>query len=225
MIVSMELTNSLKYLAEMHGGAGPFADKVGIKRNTFYTYVSGDREPRASDILSIADRSEVSLDWLLRGVGVGPSASIEAKLSGESISIPRFEVQAAAGDGSEVLSQEVADYFIVSKDWVSRYITNGAKLGMIEARGDSMEPTIRDGDGLIINFNFSKMDLNQGGVFIISTSDGVKVKRLQVMIDGGIRISSDNPNYAPETIDREFADEHLHVQAKVIFSIGHLRLR
>jgi len=60
------------------------------------------------------------------------------------VTIPRCAIHASAGGGSVVLSEEVEDYFTVSHDCLSNYLPKGAKGGIIEARGDSMEPTIAD---------------------------------------------------------------------------------
>jgi phage repressor protein C with HTH and peptisase S24 domain len=218
----MKLTGSLKNLADLHGGVGPLADKVGIKRNTFYTYANGEREPRASDILSIADKTDVSLDWLLRGVGPGPNDIFEIGNTKESITIPRYAIDAAAGDGAIALSQDVEDFFMVSRDWISRFAPAGARLGVIQARGDSMEPTINNADALIVCFDITKQNINEGGIFVFSDSHGIKVKRIQVLLDGRLRISSDNERYEPEYIDQEYADEHLTIHAKVLLKTGPL---
>lgn len=135
----------------------------------------------------------------------------------------RYAVQASAGDGAVVLAEEVADWFRVGRDWLERYVPRGARTGVIEARGDSMHPTIRDGDILLLNFDIDRQDVANGGVFVITIDGNLFVKRLQIMLDGSIQIMSDNELYDTELVDRECADEKMKVHAQVVWAGGPLR--
>ncbi|MCI5075589.1 S24 family peptidase [Oricola sp.] len=139
------------------------------------------------------------------------------------VAIARYSVQASAGNGAVVLAEEVADWFRVGRDWLERYVPRGARTGVIEARGDSMEPTISDGDILLLNFDVNRQDVANGGVFVITIDGNLFVKRLQIMLDGSIMIRSDNDRYEPERVDREYADEKMLVHARVVWSGGPLR--
>lgn len=204
-----------------------FARLCDIKYTTLKGYFDG-KTPGLDNAAKIASAFGKSLDWLYGNDSNEAAIRFTEDTSdhhqaAKTISIPRYEVHAAAGNGAEVLSQEVADYFTVSKDWYARFVPPGSKLGMIEARGDSMEKTIFDGDALIVNFNISQHNIVQGGVFVFTGSIGIRVKRFQIMLDGRLRISSDNERYEPEYISREEAEETITVNAQVLFNVAPLR--
>lgn len=203
------------------------AEKTGIKRNTIYGWIKGPGEPRASDLVAISNETGCSIQWLATGIDGEPQRpdSLEALTSSpdNSVAVARFTVQASAGNGAVVLAEDVADYFRVGRDWLERYVPRGARSGIIEAKGDSMEPTIRDGDILLLNFDIERQDVANGGVFVITIDGNLFVKRLQIMLDGSIMIRSDNDRYEPERVDREYADEKMLVHARVVWSGGPLR--
>lgn len=220
--------------ASMVGGVPALAEKTGIAKTTIYGWIKGPGEPRASDLESIANVLNLSLDWLVRGAGSPERSKIgKSDVAGQpidqvaaiAVSIPRYAIHASAGGGAVVLSEEVEDYFTVSPDWLSRYLPKGAKAGIIEARGDSMEPTIADGDILLLDFSIESSVVNDGGVFVISVDGALLVKRLQVTVDGHILIRSDNDLYEQEKVTREFADERITVHAKVVWAGGPIRKR
>lgn len=46
-------------------GYQEFADQLGLNRSTVYNYAHGVRFPTAAALANIADRSGVTVDWLL----------------------------------------------------------------------------------------------------------------------------------------------------------------
>lgn len=196
------------------------AEKTGIKRNTIYGWIKGPTEPRVSDLVRVAEIADVTIEWL---AGQGPDKGqkqVSASPDLQSVAIPRYEIQASAGDGLSVLSEEVADYFTVSREWIMRYCPAGAKLGLIEAKGDSMDPTIRDGDGLIIRLDVTRADVGSGGIFVLNYNGNLLVKRIQVQLDGTVIVASDNINYRTETLTPDAAEQLLDVRAQVLLNIA-----
>jgi len=63
------LSERLAALAQEAGSVSGLARICGIPQRTMAGYVAGEREPRASDAVTIAGRMGVSLDWLLTGRG------------------------------------------------------------------------------------------------------------------------------------------------------------
>lgn len=195
-----------------------FSSELGVSDRTLGNYIRGDREPSYDFLVRLKEKTGVDLNWLLAGDGGRAVAR-----SGDAVGIPRYSAQPSAGDGTVALSQDIDDYFTVSRDWLSRYAPANARIGMLEARGDSMLPTIADGDVLIVSFDIDRQDVANGGVFVITYEGNLFVKRLQIMIDGTVQIMSDNKLYDTEKVSREMADEHMQVHAQVIWSGGPLR--
>jgi phage repressor protein C with HTH and peptisase S24 domain len=187
--------------------------------------------PRVDMAAKIATRLDVSLGWL---VGIDdhiPSETVASQLGQRSfgtelsvppshVGVPLFSARAAAGNGRAVLSQDVDDYFSLSRDWLYRLVPHGTRVGVMQCDGDSMEPTIRDGDLMIVRFDIDK--IRNDGVYVISYEGEIRVKRLTIHL-GEVVLSSDNDRYAAERIKREVAEQHLIIHGIVFWSGGSIR--
>lgn len=72
------------------------------------------------------------------------------------------------------------------------------KLAIVYGKGDSMHPTIRDGDAILIDT--SDQVPKDGKLYVISEGNDLMAKRL-VEIDGEWFAMSDNPAYKPRRLD------------------------
>lgn len=118
----------------------------------------------------------------------------------------RFEhlnVVASMGSGSENSEfVEVVNYVSVAEKWAREHLGSNLKdIRVITAKGDSMAPTIQPNSVLFVDSAVTFFDGE--GIYIVQTSDGLKAKRLQMLITGGIHIISDNPQYRLETVSAE----------------------
>lgn len=69
---------------------------------------------------------------------------------------------------------------------------------MVRAVGDPMEPTIVDGEMVVVD----RRPRDTDGVFLVRFGDAVRFKRIQRMVDGSIRLSNDNPAYAVDVVKK-----------------------
>ena len=106
------------------------------------------------------------------------------------------------------------------KDWLLQHGLDKEHLACITAREDSMEPTIRSGDTLLISVYFhnegtqDKQRLVLGlkrrdragkeGIFVLRIDGSLIVKRLQPDPGKGYMVRSDSPEYGP--LNRETKD-------------------
>ena len=113
--------------------------------------------------------------------------------------IPVMEQAFSAGHGQYVPdSDEITEYIAVPND-LRKY---GKSLAASRVRGDSMEPTLSDGDTIICDNN--GYDGTDGIYTIIYKGNGF-VKRLQRTSDG-VKIISDNRFYDPMFENEESED-------------------
>lgn len=196
-----------------------FAVILGISFASIGNYERGNRKLDAELLELIAEKTGADLNWLITGSTRDSGENLPA-VREDQIALPLFSIQASAGDGASELTQEVADYMVVSEGWLTKIAPTGTQLGVLEARGDSMLPVIEDGDQMIISFDISQRDVANGGIFIVSYGGNLFVKRLEILLDGSIKIISENPSYAPQIVNRETADELMNVHAKVIWIGG-----
>ena len=136
------------------------------------------------------------------------------------VSLPRYDIEASAGHGALAHDDAVVDYLTVPREWLSRYVSGTAQVVVIEARGDSMEPTVRHGDLLLVEMSVDNDTVAAGGVFILSVAGMIMIKRLQIMLNSDLRILSDNTAYEAETVPAEERDDKVIIHGRVVWSGG-----
>lgn len=217
----MGLGDRIREAAAPLGGLVALADALEMSRGAVSNYANEKSSPQLDVLGRMAEVTGKPLAWFV----LGETGTALAR-GQDTVSIPRYAVQASAGDGAATIAEDVADYMIVSRSWLSAIAPAGARLGVVEGRGDSMADTIQDGDLLIVSFDVTREDINAGGVFVFTYEGDVFLKRLALDLnDGSVEVISDNPAYRTQTISREMADEKMHVHAKVLRSIAPLRQR
>jgi phage repressor protein C with HTH and peptisase S24 domain len=115
------------------------------------------------------------------------------------VAVARIEIGASAGPGGIADIEEHGppigfDGTLLRDLGVRR----AAALSIIRVAGDSMEPTLCDGDDILVDRNVSA--IKPGAIHVLRLDDMLVVKRL-VRTDGGYIIRSDNPAYADIRVD------------------------
>lgn len=203
-----------------------FARHVGIPLSTLRQYETGS-QPSIENAARIADAFDVSLDWLVERSGARGNFGLGPGEAGPSdrVRLPRYDIHASAGQGALVVSDLVKEYLSVSREWLRRnlppWAPPNAVVGVLEGSGDSMEPTIRDGDLIMVVQDVDRRVVERGGIFVLSLDrDRLLLKRLQLMTNGDLTIISDNRNYAPETIPRDQLEDRVIIHGQVFFVGG-----
>jgi phage repressor protein C with HTH and peptisase S24 domain len=120
-----------------------------------------------------------------------------------------YDVEAAAGHGCWVDSEKKVGQMAFRKDWLRGKGLEPERLALIKARGDSMEPTLSDGDLLLIDTRVEK--ITDDSIYIIQADNHLIVKRIQQNLDGSLSIISDNN----ERYDKQFIDPERAKQIKI----------
>ncbi|WP_346219869.1 S24 family peptidase [Fulvimarina sp. MAC3] len=141
------------------------------------------------------------------------------------VAVPRFVIQAAAGGGAVPALQEPNDSFYVARDWLYRFVPPNVQISMIEVVGDSMDPTIRDGDVLLIRHDRNTLQATIGNVIVLTLDDLLYVKRLQGSDQGDMLLTSDNEFYTPIRIPRREWDERVRIHGLAFWHGGPIRKR
>lgn len=161
------------------------------------------------DAIACFIRAGIDATWLLTGDGemflpdkackeIGPLKANESRAGYVAIALYN-DVRAAAGAGAVVESEVPDDVLVFKEDWVRFEL--GAKpqdLQLIRVAGDSMEPTLRSGDVILIDIRAKHPD--REGVYIIRLGEMLLVKRLQALPGGVVSVMSDNPAFASFTV-------------------------
>lgn len=165
--------------------------------------------------IKIAEQTGVSLDWLILGKGEPYQDEASPSEIGV-ILVPLYNVPASAGNGSFFDSEYAIQQVPFSKIWLGREQLYEKNLVCLPIKGDSMTPGLVDGDIVLINRAVKLGD----GVFVLRLGDALRIKRLQWLSDGSLRISSDNPLYQPETVSPPELGEQFEIIGACHTKIG-----
>lgn len=144
-----------------------------------------------------------------------PSASYAVKASGEYVHIPRYEVAASAGGGAIIHNEQVADYLSFRAEWVKNTLGVSVRdLALISVIGDSMEPTLSEGD--VVLLDMTTRSVLDGSIYALQLNGGLLVKRIQRKLDGSVVVKSDNARYDTETVSEDKADR-LKIIGRVVW--------
>lgn len=151
--------------------------------------------------------NESEWDWFPTGeTEPWPNYELPARSLGDSfILVPRYDVKASAGGGAIIHSEQVVDYLAFRSDWVKNTLgIPKENLALISVLGDSMEPTLSEGDLLLIDLRATHIQDN--AIYVLSFNSSLLVKRIQQKLDRTVIVKSDNTIYDPEIITPDKLD-------------------
>ena len=128
--------------------------------------------------------------------------------------IPVFDIAASAGDGEEVLENDPATWVVVPSIFLPRGFGSASNLQALRVSGDSMEPTLRSGDMVIIDRD--QTEARNEEVYVILLEGLLYIKRLRFMSGGKLSLVSSNPAYPPIDIERAVADS-FRIKGRVVW--------
>ncbi|WP_240505809.1 LexA family transcriptional regulator [Erythrobacter colymbi] len=193
--------------------AAEIARKAGLAATTIQRPLKGTADTRISQrtIEKLSEAFPKFPGWTRAG-----AAAMRSLLEPDSDMVPIAAIDLNFGLGAAFMDSEIvehaADTMLFPRDWL-RSITSSAPDRLYWARGvgNSMEPTIGDGDVILIDR--SAVGSTFGDLYwAIAFGHTGMVKRLRPMPDGSVKILSDNPNVPPEVAH----DGELHVFGRVI---------
>ncbi len=124
-------------------------------------------------------------------------------LGAEMIAVMRVPVSASAGSGSLPCDERSRPYFAFDERWLQRMTSaNANDLVIIRVEGDSMAPTLGDGDDILIDRGDDAKRLRDG-IYVLRIDDALIVKRVALNpVTRRVTLQSDNPAY-PDWPDLE----------------------
>ena len=129
----------------------------------------------------------------------------EAELGGASperveqglVSVPRLDVGASAGAGALDPDERPLGRIGFDAAWLRRLGLGGGKpgrLSVIRVDGDSMIPTLSDGDEILVDRDDAAGRLRDG-IYVLRVEEALVVKRLALGPGGRVSVRSDNEAY------------------------------
>lgn len=119
-----------------------------------------------------------------------------ADISAGMITVTRSAVRVSAGPGAIPAAEEGEPYFAFDRRWLKNL--TGASvddLSIVRVEGDSMAPTLGDGDDVLLDLREAREKLRDG-IYVLRVDERLLVKRLAVHPMGRhVTVQSDNPAY------------------------------
>ncbi|MDO6542784.1 LexA family transcriptional regulator [Photobacterium sanguinicancri] len=201
-----------------------FALAVGISEGGLRKYLPpGRSKPTFDKLVAISRYKNVNIEWLATGVGpmmIGdelkqPPASItNAEFNEEFILVPGYHIQVSTGNGACFQGEEVKRHLAFRRKYLKYRQSNPDLLAVVFSKGDSMEPTIKDNDSLLIDLGCTEP--KDGKIFVVRIGDDLYAKRIQQLVSGGLVLISDNKEYREQVIQPDEVNQ-LQVIGQVIW--------
>ncbi|HEX4156961.1 MAG TPA: S24 family peptidase [Rhizomicrobium sp.] len=118
----------------------------------------------------------------------------ETRLTPDYLSVPVFDLRAAAGAGALAEDREPAGHLMFREQWLRRMANDIHRLFVLEISGDSMWETLHDGDHALVDP--SQTNPRREGLYVIRIDDMLQVKRISMHpVTKLLTVKSDNPAY------------------------------
>jgi phage repressor protein C with HTH and peptisase S24 domain len=123
------------------------------------------------------------------------------------VAIPVHDAVLAAGAGALNGTETIVDHLVFKRDWLRQMQLVPGQTRLVKAVGESMEPTIRCGDMLLVDCSRASPpsqprqpgDNRPARIFALLDELGARVKRIERLNEDTVLLLSDNPAHPPET--------------------------
>ncbi len=189
------------------------AVNLGITPATFATMKKRGSIPYR-EIMEFCAKNKISINWLF----FDQPAEMLVEETGKFFRIRYFtNLRASAGGGADAFDEEY-EYIELSKKMLEEAIGMPIpkNIDAIRVTGESMEPTLEDGS--IVFVDRESRDSSRDGVFVVSTPNGLFIKRVRQRADGKVELISDNTLYPPEIL----SSDEVNIVGRVVGSMERL---
>jgi SOS-response transcriptional repressor LexA len=230
---NLQLVIDREYGIGKHGAKAEFARRLGkqadyISRCLYPPEKKGGKnvgEDFARGIEREFKLPVYAMDQPRLGLGSGETIDIEGlpgalvqKINSyrQVVDVRRYDVAGSMGTGTEPPEMNmVVENMSLDANWVRQNLsyTQIDNLKLISGRGDSMAPTIRSGDAVLVDSGVTSVDAD--AIYFFLMRGQLQIKRIQRGLDG-LTIISDNGQYPAIDVpsDRE---EDIKVLAQIIY--------
>lgn len=203
-------------LVDEYKNATHLAQVVGVNDRTIRKWMTGT-EPARNYLELLTEKLEVNIEWLV--LGQGPMRCSDQLPGGDTtyVHIPLYDIRAGAGEGIVAEDKEVIEELMAfSRSWIrSELRANPVNLSLIYVSGDSMEPTLRPGDVVLVDQ--SQVEGGTDGIYVLRRDGHLQIKRLHWLSGKALRVISDNTIYQPVEVDLSQLTEEFQIIGRVIW--------
>ena len=180
---------------------------LGVTPSVVNAWKIRDSIPRADIAVQVAKKLNTTVEYLIEGT---ETEIIDGKTKNTFL-VPVLNQELSAGKGDILPEEDFIQALVKLPAFLREY---GENLAGLYVHGDSMEPTLKNGDLVICN---SLGWDNEEGLYAVRFNGNGYIKRIQVGA-GKIIISSDNPKYKP--IEEPIESDNFEVIGKVLLILS-----
>ncbi|MBQ8476144.1 helix-turn-helix domain-containing protein [bacterium] len=195
-----------------------FADSIGEKQTKIKDIETSKQKISVDFAKKVEKIHHVDFKWLL--TGEGSMFQSDSPSDKNCITIERIHINPSCGKGTMVIDEAEITPITLGKKLIQNIfkINDIQNLKVFTASGDSMEPTIFDGDDLLVDVG--NLDFNNGGIFVIEKFGDWFIKRLRLRFDGNLEIISDNKEKYPIEVIEYNGNITVNIKGKVIKNLS-----
>lgn len=210
------------------------AEAIGIRQPSVWKMTTGKTQnPRR--LLEIARVLGVRPEWLSKGEGpmhengsdTEPTNIKESRLKAvvwedveqdrdEFVTVPLLNVVLSAGNGNCQVEESEEFSLIFRRYYLSKIGVPESAAKLVRVTGNSMEPTLHDGD--VVGVNTQDTTIRDGKTYAICQADLLRVKTLIATPTTVIIRSINRDEYPDEVMSREEFQQNVRVIGKVFWS-------
>lgn len=222
------LSERIRWVMQEYGLTQTEISKIaGVSQPSVNRWLNGEvEEIKATAALRICKKYPVLLEWLISGEGtptptgtsVIPCFPEETDPPEGFVFVKAYRVECAAGDGRfECEPDETVEGKSYRASWLQKRGYQAERLKIFKVVGDSMAELLCDGDSITVNT--AETEVISGKVYAFCFNGGFRVKRLRRLMNGGLSVHSDNPQWSTETIPPDEM-ECVHIIGRVVDRSG-----
>lgn len=162
--------------------------KIGLPGGWFELWIGDEAPEKFMGAAEVVDPAALTSPAPVQGVGAQPNPPHERDYA----LIPQYHVSGECGSGYLNGHEEVKGGLAFKRDWLARMSLKADSLSVIYACGQSMVPTINEGEVLLVDHK--QQEPRDGQVFAFERDGELLIKRLVRHPAGSWICRSDNPD-------------------------------
>jgi len=183
-------------------GARRFEEMRGLKPWALRGLLDPERKQAPS-----IDKAKEIADALGLELYLGPPRqAAESVVSADFVHVPVHKAMLAAGGGANNDSEDIVDHLAFRRSWLKRMSISPANAVIARAKGDSMWPTIHDGDAVLIDRRSTeppaqpkdRRSTRPAPIYGLLDNGEARIKRVVLADPDTLVLLSDNPSFPPD---------------------------
>ncbi len=174
------------------------ARMLGITRNAVLQWEKDKNHPSGKNLRGLASMFDREIEWITHG-----KKPRRADTDGDFAMVDHYDMAASAGSGRLVVEERVKGQLAFRREWLRTIGVSPDRAALIQVVGDSMAPTINDGDTILIDTDDTSV--RGENIYVGGHDNDLFVKHVKRLM-GGLLLSSVNRAYPDITFSAEEAE-------------------